>query len=507
MTAAADVILTNADIHTLGPDDTVVEAIAMRDGQVVKLGEAGSVELLAGVETDVIDCGGRTVLPGFIDAHTHLKSTGRYLVHADLSAAADRDETLELLDSTRAEHGDWLVGVGYDESTWPEGSLLRREELDTIDDERPIAAFRVDMHTASINSVAFDRLNAQLPAEYVDTEDGDPTGVIYEDALGVVREDIGGEELTAELLRAAQEQALATGVTCVHDFVQGASVPRTYRTLDRAGALTIRVRLNYWRNHLDAIAELGLVTNHGTDRLTIGAIKSFSDGSVGGRTAKLFESYTDDEGTGTWVVEPETLQELVDRVEDNELQVAIHAIGDEAIEETLNAIERADDPGGARHRIEHVELATDEHIERLAESGIIASMQPNFLQWARDGGLYETALGERYARMNRFRDLFDAGVNLAFGSDSMPLDPLYGIHCAVNAPQPSQRLTVDEAIEAYTRGGAYAGFDEDQLGRLTAGSVADCVVLGSSPWDEPDAIEDIQVWRTLIDGTVVYESE
>lgn len=507
MTAAADTILTNAEIHTLGADDTVVEAIAMRDGRVVKLGGAGSVELLAGVESDVIDCGGRTVLPGFVDAHTHLKSTGRYLVHADLSAASDRDEALKLLDSTQAEHGDWLVGVGYDESTWPDESLLTRGELDSIDDERPIAAFRVDMHTASINSTALDRMGAQLPVEYVETADGEPTGVIYEDALGVVHEAIGGEDLTTELVRAAQKRALATGITCVHDFAKGVNAPRVYRKLDRDGSLTLRVRLNYRRNHLDAIADLGLVVNHGTDRLTIGAIKSFSDGSIGGRTAKLFESYEDVDGRGTWIDDPEMLQELVDRVEDNELQVAIHAIGDEAIEETLNAIERADDPGGSRHRIEHVELATDEHIDRLAESGIIASMQPNFLQWAHDDGLYETALGERYTRMNRFRDFLDAGVNLAFGSDSMPLDPLYGIHCAVNAPHQRQRLTVDEAIEAYTRGGAYAGFDEDQFGRLTAGSIADCVVLSSSPWDEPGSIEDIQVWRTLIDGTVVYENE
>lgn len=506
MTAAADRILTDAEVHTLGPDG-VVEAIALRDGRVVKLGSAGAVGLLAGVGTDVIDCGGRPVLPGFVDAHTHLHTTGRYLVHADLSGAADRAAVLERLGSDRAEHGDWRVGIGYDESAWDGGRALTREHLDAVSADRPVAAFRVDMHTAAINSVALERLGDRLPEAYVEREGGTPTGVILEDALDVVRGDIGGGELTGDLLRAAQAHALSRGVTSVNDFVRGSSVPRAYHALERSGELRVRVRLSYWRDHLDAVTELGLATGHGSDRLTVGAIKSFSDGSIGGRTAKLFEPYADGEGTGTWVVEPATLRALVDRVDTAGLQVAIHAIGDAAIEEALTAIERADDPGGARHRIEHVELATDDHIERLADAGIVASVQPNFHRWAHAGGLYETRLGERARRTNRLRDLADAGVPLAFGSDSMPLDPLYGIHHAVNAPHAHQRLTVDEAIEAYTRGSAYAAFCEDERGHLGVGAMADCVVLERSPWEHPDAIDEIAVWRTLVDGQVEHERE
>lgn len=506
MSAPADRILTNGEIHPHSSRDTVVEAVAIRNGRVVKIGDRDSVSLLAGIETDVIDCAGRVVLPGFIDAHTHLKSTGRYLVYADLSSASSRDDALHALDSEQAEHGDWLVGIGYDESTWPSADRLTRTDLDSIDEERPIAAFRVDMHTATINSAALERLGDHLPGEYIEVEAGTKTGVIFEDALGTVREDIGGEELIRELLTAAQEHALSKGVTCVHDFVKGASVPRTYRTLERSDELSLRVRLNYWRDHLDAVTELGLVTNHGSGRLTIGAIKSFSDGSIGGRTAKLSETYADTDGRGTWVVELETLHALVEEVETEDFQVAIHAIGDEAIEETLSAIEQADDPGGARHRIEHVELANDDHIHRLANTGVIASMQPNFLQWAGDGGLYETALGERATQMNRFKALKDAGVNLAFGSDSMPLDPLFGIHCAVNAPGASQRLTVDEAIEAYTQGSAYAGFDEDRLGHLEVGALADCVILDRSPWANTETIEDIEVTHTIVGGEVAFEA-
>ena len=506
MTGSADLILRNAAVHTLD-EPGVVEAIAIRDGRVVKVGTNRSVTLLQGIDTEVLDCEERPVLPGFIDAHTHLRSTGRYLVHADLSGAENRDEIIERLDTIRAEHGGWRVGIGYDESTWSDGTLLTRDDLDAVSDAEPVAAFRVDMHTASLNSAALEQVGADLPPEYVEIEDGQPTGVIYEDALGVVRSAIGGEELTRTLLEVAQEHALSLGVTCIHDMVRGSSVPRAYRELELDRELRLRVRLNYWRNHLEAVRELGLRTNHGSDRLTVGAIKSFSDGSFGGRTAKVSEPYEDGNGDGTWVVQPDALHQLVDDVESAGHQVTIHAIGDVAIDETLTAIERASDPANARHRIEHVELATDGHIERIASAGIIASMQPNFHQWAQPGGLYESRLGERFKRTNRFRDLVDAGVRLAFGSDSMPMGPLYGIHCAVNAPNDCQRLTVDEAIEAYTIGGAYAGFDEDRLGRLGQGYVGDCVVLDRSPWDDPWHIEDIEVTHTIVGGELVYERE
>lgn len=504
MTEAADLLVINAEIHTLD-DAGVVEAVAIRDGRVVKVGDEQSVGLLDGVDTVVIDAEGATVLPGFIDAHTHLRSTGRYLVHADLSNARGREDIVERLSDDRAVHGDWRIGVGYDESTWQERSLLTREDLDAVSESDPVAAFRVDMHTASINSVALELIGDDLPEEYVEIVNGRPTGVIVEDALSVVHAAIGGESLTHELLTTAQQHALELGITCIHDMVRGSTVPRAYRDLELADELLLRVRLNYWRNHFDAVRELGLSTNHGSDRLTVGAIKSFSDGSLGGRTAKVSEPYEDGDGTGTWVVDPDTLKDLVDAVEAADYQVTIHAIGDVAIDETLTAIERADDPGAARHRIEHVELATDDHIERLADSGIIASMQPNFHQWSEPGGLYESRLGERYDETNRLRDMYDAGVHLALGSDSMPMGPLYGIHCAVNAPFECQRLTVDEAIEAYTIGGAYAGFDEEKLGRLAPGYAGDLIILNRSPWEAPDAIEDIEVTHTVIEGELVYQ--
>ena len=520
MTEAADLVLTNARVHTLSGDDGLAagsedstpdaEAVAIRDGEVVGVGSAYDIDFLADVETTVVDLDGAVVVPGFIDAHTHLESTGQYLVHADLSGAGSVDEVVETLrNEDGSRESNWLQGFGWDESDWPEGRYLLKEDLDLVSEDQPVVAFRVDMHMATLNSAALEQVRSDLPEADVQFDSGEPTGIIVEDAVGAVHETIGrGVAETRELVTAARDRALELGVTCVHDKVRDSHAPRVYRELDLAGELDLRVRIDYWSDHFEALLETGLRTNHGSGLVQTGGIKSFTDGSFGGRTAKLTESYADGDGTGQWVVDPETLREIVGRVDDADLQMVTHAIGDAAIEETIAAYEETDDPGTSRHRIEHVELASDDQIERMAKTGMVASCQPNFLQWAGDGGLYDQRLGESRRRAsNRFRDLLDSGVPLAFGSDSMPLGPLEGVHHAVNAPDKRQRLSVTEAMRAYTVGAAYAGFDEHRLGTIEAGKLADLVVLDQSPWDTADAIQEIDVVKTVVDGEIVYEQE
>ncbi|ELZ91104.1 amidohydrolase [Haloferax sulfurifontis] len=546
MTAAADLVLTNAEVHTLGSPDETHEAVAVRDGEVVRVGRTFDVELLAGVETRVVDCGGRVVLPGFIDAHTHLPMVGRSIVHADLSEAGSAAEAVELLRERAAEvereteggdggtgdgiggdETDWVLGYGYDESRWDESRYLTRDDLDAVSESRPVVAFREDLHTAGVNSVVLDRYADELPDEGVRTagsdgdgdDAGDPTGIVVEGAVDVLREatEPGRAEM-AELVRAAQSYATARGVTGVHDMVRGSRAPEVYRDLADAGELALRVRINYWSDHLDALREVGLRTNHGGgsrgDLVTVGAIKTFTDGSFGGRTAKLTEPYADaaadpdaaDDETGQWVVAPEELRDLVADADESGYQLTAHAIGDAAVDAVLDAYEETDDPGAARHRVEHVELASDEAIERFADSGVVASVQPNFLKWADEGGLYDARLGERRLRTNRYRDLLDAGVDLAFGSDCMPLGPLLGVDLATDHPNPDQSLTVTEALRAYTSGAAYAGFDEGRLGTVAVGTAADLVVLDESPW-ETDSIRDVPVSMTVVDGRVVFERD
>ncbi|WP_336343846.1 amidohydrolase [Halalkalicoccus ordinarius] len=510
MTQAADLILTNCEVHTLAEPDETHEAVAVRDGRIVRVESAYEVDFLNGVDTERIDCGGRVVLPGFVDAHTHLPMLGRYLVHADLSGAEGPAECVERLRGVAdgAEDG-WILGFGYDESAWEDSRYLTRADLDGVSDDRPVAAFREDMHVASVNGVALSRHREAMPGEDVERENGEPTGVLVEEAVDAIYGAIEPDaEEMRELIEAAQERAVARGVTGVHDMVRNSQAPRVYRELDSRGELSIRVRLNYWSDHLESMEELGLRTDHGSGFVRTGAIKSYTDGSFGGRTAKLSEPYEgEDGGSGQWVVPPEELRELVERADGEGFQVSAHAIGDRAIEAVVEAFERTGHAAEARHRVEHAELLSEELIERIAEAGIVASVQPNFLKWAGEDGLYGDRLGdERRRRTNRYADLLEAGAHLAFGSDCMPLDPLLGIHHAVNAPEASQRLSVTQALRAYTSGAAYAGFDERRLGTVEPGKRADLVVLEESPWERPGSIDGIDVTTTIVDGETVYDA-
>jgi len=514
MTAAADRVFLDGEVHSLADPDRTHEAVAVRDGAVVRVGRSYDVRMLAGVDTETVDLDGRPLLPGFVDAHTHLPVVGRYRVHADLSRADSRADAVDLLAERAAEVAEdddgWVLGYGYDESTWAEGRYLTREDLDAVSRNRPVAAFREDMHVASVNAAALDRLGDALPADddLVPVEGGEPTGVLFESAVDAVTAAVEpGVEGTRALVEAAVAAANARGVTAVHDMVRDSHAPRVYRDLDLAGELSLRIRINYWSDHLGAVREAGLRTNHGSEFVRVGAIKTFTDGSLGGRTARLSAAYDDAPGeTGDWVVDPGRLRELRAAVDDAGLQMAAHAIGDAAVDETLAAYAEGPDPGAARHRIEHAELADDDAIERLAETGVVACVQPNFLKWAGEGGLYDDRIGDRRTATNRYRRMLDAGVNVAFGSDCMPLDPLAGVHWAVNAPAEAQRLTVTEALRAYTSGAAYAGFDEDRMGTVEPGKRADFVVLESSPWDRPGAIRDIDVAMTVVDGDVVHDA-
>jgi len=511
MAAPADLILTNAEVHPLADPDETAEAVAVRDGRVVRVDPAYEVGFLEGVDTTVIDCDGRVVLPGFVDAHTHMDAVGRRLVHADLSGADSRAEALDRLRLRAETTGEgWVEGYGYDESEWGETDHLSRGDLDAVVEDRPVAAFREDLHSASLNSAGLEALLDRMDQEQVHREDGRATGVVAEGAVGTVQSELAADrgEMRA-LLETARDRAHELGITAVHDTVRGTPAPRVYRELAREEELDLRVRINYWTDHLDAVAEAGLVPDTGSEFVRVGAIKSFTDGSIGSGTAKLTEPFADSGGRGTWVVPPAELREWVDRAEEAGFQFSAHAIGDEAVAETLEAFAGTADPAAARHRVEHAEVLTDELVERFAEAGVVASVQPNFHKWAREGGLYETRLGpERTRESNPLGSLLEAGVPLAFGSGAMPIGPLFGVEQAVTAPAPEQRVGVTEALRAYTLGGAYAGFDEDRMGTVERGKLADLVVLDESPWEvDPGEIADIDVAMTVVDGCVVYRCE
>ncbi|MFB6082389.1 MAG: amidohydrolase [Halanaeroarchaeum sp.] len=505
MAQAADVVFRNAEVHTLTDPDRTAEAVAVRDGRVVRVSDDYESQFLAGAETRVVDLDGRVLLPGFVDAHTHMQQLGQYRVHASLGDADELDEAVTLLAEAANPDDEWIIGFGYDESDWPAGRYPTRDDLDRVSETRPVVAFRVDMHSATLNSAGLERLAEDLPDEHVRTEGGDPTGVVVERAAEVVWDALEpAPERVPDLIEAAIAHAHEHGVTGVHDMVRNSRAPRVYRDMDADGDLALRVRLHYWSDHLDAIEELGLRPGHGSEFVRVGAIKTYTDGSIGSRTARVSDPYADaPEEDGTWVVDPADLRSLVERATDAGHQMTAHAIGDVAIETVLDAYEGRP---GDRHRVEHAELLRDDLLDRFAEVGAVASMQPNFLQWADEGGMYDRRLGEERRTMaDRFSRVLEADVPLAFGSDCMPMDPLYGVDLAVTAPVAEQRLTVTEALRAYTSGAAYAGFDEDRMGTVERGHLADFVVLERSPWEHEDAIADIDVAMTVVGGEVVYD--
>jgi predicted amidohydrolase YtcJ len=524
---SADLIVLNANIYTVSSGHA--QALAVRDGKILAVGSTAEIRKLAGPRTQIEDLGGKTVLPGFIDAHMHLVSVGlrESGYYLDLSQARSLEETLALV-RARVQHTErdqWVLGRGWDESRWPEHRYITKADLDRIASEHPVVLVRVCGHILCANSVALKKISVTPRAGEFD----EPSGLLREETAWAFLQQLQpSDDQIREAIVAGVKLAHKLGVTAIHDIAKPAHI-RTYMALHQAHQLKLRVRLNIEVHYLDQLIALGLRTGFGDELLKLGAIKFFADGSLGARNAALREPYQTSppapplkgEGSlpspsrggagggvsplGKLNYEQSELNRLVKRAHDHGFQVMIHAIGDRAIDAALEALSHAGATPERRHRIEHAELLHSEQIARMRELGIIASMQPNFLQWSGPGGLYEARLGpERDAQIDPHRKVLDAGVALAFGSDGMPFGPLYGIHWAVNAPHPDQRVSVAEAIHAYTLGAAYAAFEERSMGSLEPGKCADFIVLSRDPFQAPTQINEIAIERTYLAGERVF---
>jgi predicted amidohydrolase YtcJ len=519
----ADLVVTNANVAGR------IQALAVRDGKILAVGSTAEIRKLAGPRTKIEDLGGKTVLPGFIDAHMHLVSVGlrESGYYLDLSQARSLEETLALV-RARAQHTErdqWVLGRGWDESHWPEHRYITKADLDRIAPKHPVVLVRVCGHILCANSVALKKISVTPRAGEFD----EPSGLLREETAWAFLQQLQpSDDQIRDAIVAGVKLAHKLGVTAIHDIAKPAHI-RAYIALHQAHQLKLRVRLNIEVHYLDQLIALGLRTGFGDELLKLGAIKFFADGSLGARNAALREPYQTSppapplkgEGSlpspsrggagggvsplGKLNYEQSELNRLVKRAHDHGFQVMIHAIGDRAIDAALEALSHAGATPERRHRIEHAELLHPEQIIRMRELGIIASMQPNFLQWSGPGGLYEARLGpERDAHIDPHRKVLDAGVALAFGSDGMPFGPLYGIHWAVNAPHPDQRVSVAEAIHAYTLGAAYAAFEEHSMGSLEPGKFADFIVLSRDPFQAPTQINEIAIERTYLAGERVF---
>ncbi len=498
------------------------EALAVCGGRILKIGTNEEIRSLVGPKTRVIDLKGKTVLPGLIDAHVHLSGYGLALSQLDLRGTRSIEELKKAVKekALSLRKGEWILGRGWDQELFKEKRYPTRWDLDEVSPENPVFLRRVCGHIAVVNSKALEiasitKETEDPPRGKIDRDErGEPTGILREWAMDLVYEKIPPPNLEQlkEALERAIKEAVKRGLTTIH-FICSDRFPdelRALQLLRKEGKLLLRIYLVPPYEFLEKLEEIGILSGFGDSMLKIGGIKILEDGSLGGRTAALEEPYADmPEKKGMLIYTPEQLKEMVLKIHKAGFQAAIHAIGDRAIKVTLDAIENAVkyEPRDHRHRIEHASVVSPEIIERMKEVNVVAVCQPHFIFtdfWAKD------RVGPDRARWVYALKSLKENVVVAGSSDCPvePIDPLKGIWAAVTRPflPENEKLTVEEAIDIYTRGGAYASFEEDEKGTIEEGKLADLVVLSEDPTKiDSEKIKEIAVDIVVVEGKIVYE--
>jgi hypothetical protein len=475
------------------------DAVLVADGCVVGIGRGDDLARLAATSWDV---GGGAILPGFIDGHTHLVESGLMEIgwRIDVSGCG-REETLARMAAAGRLRcpGEWLFARGWDESQWTPAARLRRSDLDRVVPEIPAVAVRVDGHLAVANSVALNlaRHVVEGAPQLVDAELGEVREAAVSALLSLARPD---DAAIREALHAAATSCHRLGITTAH-IMTGPVDPLL--VVEAAPRLRLRVVIHPPVERLEDLARDGTRSGQGDAWARWGGLKLFADGSIGARNAAVSPPYKSG-GRGVLNHPTAWLSERIAAAERSGWQTITHAIGDRAIGQVLDAHRCAGTDRGFRHRVEHYEFPTIDQIQDTAELGLAVCMQPNFVgNWSGTGRLYEAALGtERDAACNPFPAVIAAGIPLGFGSDGMPLSPLYGIASAVQAPHEGQRISLEDAIRGYTEGSAWLSGGEPAQGRLVVDGRADLVVL-----DGPltaGSVDRRTVVATYVDGERVY---
>ena len=512
MKIEADLVVFNGNIITMDPQKPTATALAVKSYRVLAIGDEEEVLDLVPTAKKVIDLGGKTVVPGFIDAHTHLTSAGIKQSHVQLDGVKSPEEAIQKLKDSVDGYpkGEWILGYNWDESEWNDRRYILGKELDEVSSDHPIMITRVCGHLVSVNATGLERLGIDLTQEGVEKDkNGKPTGVLKD--IDEISEKVRpGPEKILEGIIAGTKIAFEKGITAAVDNAPVGTL-RHVREIERRDQLSIRMVLNIPVEQIDQMSDLGLTSGMGSPMVKIGGVKIFTDGSIGAMTALVSRGYLKDPNNkGRSLMSPDAYTAIVKKAVEHNIQTVTHAIGDEAIEMVITTFENLKDKSmlrEQRHRIEHAELINEYQIRRAVGLGLILSMQPNFVgRWQQEGGLYDERLDSETVRgMNMFRVALDNGARLCFGSDGMPYGPLYGIWSATTHHNDRVRLSVEEALRCYTLESAYSVFQEDTLGSLMVGKRADFVVLSDDILKiEPDAIKDINIEMTVIGGIVEY---
>jgi len=529
-TSPAELAVVNARVWTGDSLRPAAQAVAVRDGRIAAVGSDAEIRRLAGPGTRVVDAGGGMLVPGFIDTHVHFIDGGFRLASVQLRDAKTPEQfAARIRDFARTvPAGTWIMGGDWDHEQWG-GELPRREWIDSVTPDHPVWVNRLDGHmslanTAALRAAGVTKATPEIAGgTIVRRPDGEPAGVLKDNAMGLVDRVVppASAEMNDRALDAAMRYVAAQGVTSVHNVGSWGDLA-TFRRAHAAGRLRTRVYaavpLATWAQLRDTVATRG----RGDAWLRIGGLKGFVDGSLGSHTAAFHEPFTDAPGDrGLLVTHPDTLYRWTSGADRAGLHVMVHAIGDRANALQLDVFERVareNGPRDRRFRIEHAQHIAPADIRRFAALGVIPSMQPYHA--IDDGRWAEKVIGpERIKTTYAFRSLLDAGARLAFGSDWFvaPPTPLEGIYAAVTRRTlddrnpagwvPEQKVTVEEALRAYTRTAAYASFEEGEKGTLEAGKLADFVLIDRDLRTiPPEAIRDARVVLTVVGGRVVFEA-
>jgi len=527
----ADKIYFNTKVWTGDSANAWADAMAITGNEIVYVGK--DYESFKGSNTEMIDLGGKLMLPGFIDNHTHFLSGGYNLSSVDLRKAKTKQEFISILKDFCQQRNDdrWVLGGDWDHEAWG-GELPSRSWIDSVTGDHPVFVSRYDGHMALANSKALGlariNRNTKVPVggEMKKDANGEYTGVLKDEAMGLVFKVIPdpSEKELDEYLKAAMKHAFENGVTQVHDVSSygGWTDLATYRRNYANKNLDLRiysfVPLSTW-SMLDSFCKK---EGKGDDVLRWGALKGFMDGSLGSTTAWFYQPYLDaPTTTGLNVTDTNDIRRWVLAADSAGLHIAVHAIGDRANDFILNVYEEAEKkrPGDHRFRVEHAQHLSQQALPRFAELNVIPSMQPYHAiddgRWA-----YKRLDDARLKRTYAFKSLLDTKARLTFGSDwtVAPLKPLQGIYAAVtrrtlddknpNGWYPEQKISVEQAVKCYTVNNAYAGFQENKLGMLQKGMLADFIVLDQNIFEiVPENIRDVKVLRTIVNGKQVYIQE
>jgi len=517
----ADLVLLNGNFITMNPAQPHAQAVAIKDTKITEVGTNRKIKPWMGNKTKIIDLRGKTVVPGLIDTHVHMANFGKSLTRIDLRGAKSIKEIQKKVKERAGEtpRGRWILGRGWDQDRLREKRYPTRWDLDETSPHHPVVLNRVCGHVSVVNTKALRLAGITKETRPPrggqidrDPKTSEPTGILRENAMKLVWDRVP-EPSEEELINAcslACRKAVEAGLTSVHWFVYEPNEIRILQKLKAQGKLPLRAYIVTPAELFGCLRDAGLVTGFGDHVTRLGSIKILADGSLGARTAALKKPYNDDTSTkGMIVCGQRELYNLVTEAHKAGFQLAVHAIGDRAIESVLTAFERVLEQTPKedhRHRIEHASVLNKRLIQRMRKLGIIASVQPHFV--ISDFWVVDRVGRARGRWVYPFKTLIHEGVVSAGGSDCPvePISPLLGIYAAVARRSfPQERVTVDEALRMYTVDAAFASFEEDVKGSIAVGKLADVTVLSGDPRKvAPNKIKDVAIEMTIVGGRIVY---